>query len=163
MRHSLHKSTSAVKGNVHITARQWTANITLPYVNLVAFIRKIHAPSGRLSLLLPAQHTQTIPGAAQGLHPSREESSSSLLDWTWDMWQSLHWTDWPDTQPLAERTKESLAVRKPSTISYSTACHARDAHDRLGGGTGCGQSSTLHIHWCTLGTSGQGGTIYIEM
>ena len=42
---------------------------------------------------------------------------------------------------VAERT---LYIRKTSTISYSRACHGRDARDGLEGGTGCGQSSTLH-------------------
>ena len=78
-------------------------------------------PPGCPSLLPPSHDTQTIPGAAQRPHPSEEESSSSLSDSLWDMQQSVHWTNRPDTQPTAERTEQSPDIRKPSAISYRRA------------------------------------------
>ena len=45
---------------------------------------------------------------------------------------------------MAERTEQSPDIRKPSAISYSRECNGRDLRDRLEGGTGHEQSSTLH-------------------
>ena len=58
--------------------------------------------------------------------------------------KSIHWTNWLDTQPTAERTEKSPDIRKANTISYRRACNGRDVRDRLEGGTGREQSSTLH-------------------
>ena len=46
---------------------------------------------------------------------------------------------------------------KPSSISSSRACHGGDAHDRLEGGTGCGQPPTLHTAMYTGGMAYQVG------
>ena len=44
-------------------------------------------------------------------------------------------------QPLGQ---EGPDIRKPSAFSSSGACNGGDARDKLGGGAGCGQPSTLH-------------------
>ena len=78
-------------------------------------------------------------------HRRRKHEKSDSVVFLWDMWQSVHWTDWLDTQLKAERTQKNPDIRKPSTISYSKACHEKDTCDRLEGGTGLRQSSTLRI------------------
>ena len=128
------------------SANTTKATITLPYVcHLAASARRILAPSWTSESASAPQDSQTIPGAAQTLHPSGDESRSSLSDSLWDMWLD---------RPAGHSTigwKNKRALMSGNPAQSAVAEHAMDKMHVIDWEEAQVVDSHPHYtQWCTL-------------